>query len=157
MRQHKWALFSFQVSEAIKIGAQVIKENKITVEEVHVDLQELDENITAQKQVNEALGILFFYLYNVLLLYSRIYNIFCFGSKLQWHIIHFIQYVQTLKNIVWKENMICIWSLIEKDDICILLSIFVLYSKFRLLLLQKLCHFNSRILRMKTLKRSSRN
>ncbi|ONK63027.1 uncharacterized protein A4U43_C07F10640 [Asparagus officinalis] len=44
-----------KVSEAIKIGAQVIKENKITVEEVHVHLQELDESITAQKQVNEAL------------------------------------------------------------------------------------------------------
>lgn len=44
-----------KVSEAIKIGARAIKENMISVEEVHVHLQELDENISAQKLVNEAL------------------------------------------------------------------------------------------------------
>lgn len=44
-----------KVSEAIQIGAQVIKENRISVDEVHIHLQELDENFAAQKQVNEAL------------------------------------------------------------------------------------------------------
>ncbi|KAJ6853769.1 charged multivesicular body protein 7 [Iris pallida] len=43
------------VSEAIQIGARAIKENKISVEEIHIHLQELDENIIAQKLVNEAL------------------------------------------------------------------------------------------------------
>lgn len=44
-----------KVSEAIQIGAQAIKENMVSVEEVQIHLQELDENLAAQKQVNEAL------------------------------------------------------------------------------------------------------
>ncbi|XP_010909481.2 uncharacterized protein [Elaeis guineensis] len=44
-----------KVSEAIQIGAQAIKEHRISVEEVHLHLQELDEQVAAQKQVEEAL------------------------------------------------------------------------------------------------------
>lgn len=44
-----------KVSEAIQIGALAIKEHKISVEEVHLHLQELDEQVSAQKQVDEAL------------------------------------------------------------------------------------------------------
>ncbi|KAG0479281.1 hypothetical protein HPP92_010139 [Vanilla planifolia] len=46
---------SAQVSEAIQIGTRAIKENRITVEEVNVQLQELDECVIDQKQVIEAL------------------------------------------------------------------------------------------------------
>ncbi|KAF5207873.1 charged multivesicular body protein [Thalictrum thalictroides] len=45
-----------KVSEAIQIGAQAIKECGISIEEVHHCLEELDERITSQKQVEEALG-----------------------------------------------------------------------------------------------------
>ncbi|KAG1328317.1 charged multivesicular body protein 7 [Cocos nucifera] len=44
-----------KVSEAIQIGARAIKEHRISVEEVHLHLQELDEQVAAQKQVDEAL------------------------------------------------------------------------------------------------------
>ncbi|KAB1224087.1 Charged multivesicular body protein 7 [Morella rubra] len=44
-----------KVSEAIQIGAQAIKENKISVEEVEFCLQELEESIESQKQVEKAL------------------------------------------------------------------------------------------------------
>lgn len=48
--------FLCQVSEAIQIGTRAIKENKISIEEVQIHLQELDENIASQKQISEALG-----------------------------------------------------------------------------------------------------
>uniref|UniRef100_A0A2N9G718 Charged multivesicular body protein 7 n=1 Tax=Fagus sylvatica TaxID=28930 RepID=A0A2N9G718_FAGSY len=44
-----------KVSEAIQIGAQAIKENNISVEEVEFCLQELEESIESQKQVEKAL------------------------------------------------------------------------------------------------------
>ncbi|KAK6285923.1 hypothetical protein POUND7_012102 [Theobroma cacao] len=44
-----------KVTEAIQIGARAIKENKISVEEVHLCLEELDESIDSQKQVEMAL------------------------------------------------------------------------------------------------------
>ncbi|KAK3026939.1 hypothetical protein RJ639_040345 [Escallonia herrerae] len=43
------------VSEAIQIGARAIKENNMSVEEVQLCLQELDESIDTQKQVEQAL------------------------------------------------------------------------------------------------------
>ncbi|PIA60623.1 hypothetical protein AQUCO_00300257v1 [Aquilegia coerulea] len=45
-----------KVSEAIQIGAQAIKECGISIEEVQHCLEELDERISSQKQVEEALG-----------------------------------------------------------------------------------------------------
>lgn len=48
-----------QVSEAISIGAQVIKENRIGVEEVQHCMEELEESINLQKQVEMALGNIF--------------------------------------------------------------------------------------------------
>ena len=47
-----------KVSEAIQIGAQAMKENNVTVEEVYAHLQELEENVASHKQVDEALGML---------------------------------------------------------------------------------------------------
>ncbi|EEF47153.1 charged multivesicular body protein 7 [Ricinus communis] len=44
-----------KVTEAIQIGAQAMKQNKITVEEVDLCLEELEENIDSQKQVEKAL------------------------------------------------------------------------------------------------------
>ncbi|KAJ0980042.1 hypothetical protein J5N97_015516 [Dioscorea zingiberensis] len=44
-----------KVSEAIQVGAQAIKENKFSVEEIYTHLQELEENVASQKQVDEAL------------------------------------------------------------------------------------------------------
>ncbi|KAK9161888.1 hypothetical protein Syun_008229 [Stephania yunnanensis] len=44
-----------QVSEAIRIGARAIKEIGISVEEVQLTLQELDESVAFQKEVEEAL------------------------------------------------------------------------------------------------------
>lgn len=44
-----------QVSEAIQIGARAIKENAISIEEVHVHLEELNESVASQKQVEDAL------------------------------------------------------------------------------------------------------
>ncbi|XP_022757712.1 charged multivesicular body protein 7 isoform X2 [Durio zibethinus] len=44
-----------KVTEAIQIGARAIKENKISVEEVQLCLEELDESIDSQKQVEKAL------------------------------------------------------------------------------------------------------
>ncbi|KAG0496481.1 hypothetical protein HPP92_001172 [Vanilla planifolia] len=44
-----------KVSEAIQIGTRAIKENRITVEEVNVQLQELDECVIDQKLVIDAL------------------------------------------------------------------------------------------------------
>ncbi|OMO82307.1 Snf7 [Corchorus olitorius] len=44
-----------KVTEAIQIGARAIKENKISVEEVQLCLEELDESIDSQKQVEMAL------------------------------------------------------------------------------------------------------
>ncbi|KAM7276922.1 hypothetical protein ACFE04_018788 [Oxalis oulophora] len=43
------------VSEAILIGARAIKENKISVEEVEICLEELEESIDLQKQVEKSL------------------------------------------------------------------------------------------------------
>ncbi|XP_057965644.1 uncharacterized protein LOC131156186 isoform X1 [Malania oleifera] len=45
-----------KVSEAIQIGARAMKENKISVEEIQLCLQELDESIDSQKQIEKALG-----------------------------------------------------------------------------------------------------
>lgn len=50
------SLYPIQVSEAIQIGARAIKDNSISIEEVHAHLQELDESVASQKQVEEALG-----------------------------------------------------------------------------------------------------
>ncbi|KAM7521363.1 hypothetical protein LguiA_011265 [Lonicera macranthoides] len=47
---------SKEVSEAIQIGARAIKENKISLEEVQVCLQELDESIKSQKQIENVLA-----------------------------------------------------------------------------------------------------
>ncbi|XP_012083024.1 uncharacterized protein LOC105642715 isoform X2 [Jatropha curcas] len=44
-----------KVTEAIQIGAQAMKQNKITVEEVDICLEELEESIDSQKQVEKAL------------------------------------------------------------------------------------------------------
>lgn len=44
-----------RVTEAIQIGVRAIKENKISVEEVELCLEELDESINSQKQVENAL------------------------------------------------------------------------------------------------------
>ncbi|XP_011025277.1 PREDICTED: uncharacterized protein LOC105126188 isoform X3 [Populus euphratica] len=44
-----------KVTEAIRIGAEAMKQNKITVEEVEHCLEELEESIDAQKQVEKAL------------------------------------------------------------------------------------------------------
>ncbi|XVF22213.1 hypothetical protein REPUB_Repub12eG0154300 [Reevesia pubescens] len=44
-----------KVAEAIQVGARAIKENKISVEEVQLCLEELDESIDSQKQVENAL------------------------------------------------------------------------------------------------------
>lgn len=44
-----------KVSEAIKIGAQAIKENKVSVEEVQLCLEELEDTIDSQKQVENIL------------------------------------------------------------------------------------------------------
>ena len=46
----------FQVYEAIQLGAQVIKENKMEVEEVQLCLQELDEFMVSQETIYNALG-----------------------------------------------------------------------------------------------------
>lgn len=53
-----WFSFTLncQVSEAIQVGVQAIKEYNINVEEVQDQLQELDEHIKAQKEVTEVLG-----------------------------------------------------------------------------------------------------
>lgn len=50
-----------QVSEALQIGAQAIKENKISVKEVEHTLQELEDSIDLQKQVETALGKIHFH------------------------------------------------------------------------------------------------
>ncbi|KAF5462313.1 hypothetical protein F2P56_018334 [Juglans regia] len=44
-----------KVSEAIQIGAQAIKENRVNLDEVDICLQELEESIESQKQVDKAL------------------------------------------------------------------------------------------------------
>ncbi|KAJ6338427.1 hypothetical protein OIU76_007987 [Salix suchowensis] len=44
-----------KVTEAIRIGAQAMKQNKISVEEVELCLEELEESNDAQKQVEKAL------------------------------------------------------------------------------------------------------
>ncbi|KAK9136522.1 hypothetical protein Sjap_007116 [Stephania japonica] len=44
-----------QVSEVIRIGARAIKEVGISVEEVQLSMQELDESVAFQKEVEEAL------------------------------------------------------------------------------------------------------
>lgn len=49
-------MFWWQVSEAIKLGAQVIKENEISVDEIEQCLQELNVGIDSMKQVAEVLG-----------------------------------------------------------------------------------------------------
>ncbi|KAI8522488.1 hypothetical protein RHMOL_Rhmol13G0001300 [Rhododendron molle] len=46
---------SKKVTEAIQIGARAIKENRISVEEVQLRLQELEDSIDLQKQVDNAL------------------------------------------------------------------------------------------------------
>lgn len=46
-----------QVSEVMKIGAQAIKQNGVTVEDVEHCLDELEEGILSQKQVEKAFGI----------------------------------------------------------------------------------------------------
>jgi len=87
-----YAVFFFlcQVSEAIHIGAQAIKENRISVEEVHIHLQELDENIAAQKQVNEALGNMLIILCKTFfLILDYIIRIFLSEMNLSLSVIHF--------------------------------------------------------------------
>lgn len=44
-----------KVSEAIQLGARLIKEHGIGVEEVHACLQDLDETIASQKQIEDSL------------------------------------------------------------------------------------------------------
>ncbi|KAG8653364.1 uncharacterized protein LOC110615567 isoform X2 [Manihot esculenta] len=44
-----------KVTEAIQIGAQAMKQNRITMEEVDLCLEELEESIDSQKQVEKAL------------------------------------------------------------------------------------------------------
>lgn len=45
-----------KVTEAVQIGAKAIKECGISIEEVENCLEELDERVSSQKQVEEALG-----------------------------------------------------------------------------------------------------
>nr|GMD68840.1 charged multivesicular body protein 7 isoform X1 [Ipomoea batatas] len=47
---------SKQVSEAIRVGTQAIKEYRISVEDVELSLEELDKYIESQNQVNEVLA-----------------------------------------------------------------------------------------------------
>ncbi|XP_019163162.1 PREDICTED: uncharacterized protein LOC109159513 [Ipomoea nil] len=47
---------SKQVSEAIRVGMQTIKEYRISVEDVELSLEELDKYIESQNQVNEVLA-----------------------------------------------------------------------------------------------------
>lgn len=47
---------AWQASEAIRIGAQAIRKHKISIEQVHLCLEELSETVASQKQVDEALG-----------------------------------------------------------------------------------------------------
>nr|GMD70893.1 charged multivesicular body protein 7 isoform X1 [Ipomoea batatas] len=47
---------SKQVSEAIRVGTQAIKEYRISVEDVELSLEELDKYIESQNQVSEVLG-----------------------------------------------------------------------------------------------------
>ncbi|OAY73578.1 charged multivesicular body protein 7 [Ananas comosus] len=46
-----------KVSEAIQVGARAIKEHRISIEEVHHHLQELDAVVAAQKQVDAVLEV----------------------------------------------------------------------------------------------------
>ncbi|XP_020520601.1 charged multivesicular body protein 7 isoform X2 [Amborella trichopoda] len=46
-----------KVNEAIQIGARAIKENGISMEEVQICLQELNEGASSQKQIDEALQL----------------------------------------------------------------------------------------------------
>lgn len=43
----------------MQIGAQAIKENKVSVEEVDLCLKDLQESIDSQKELEKALGIFF--------------------------------------------------------------------------------------------------
>ncbi|XP_057854673.1 uncharacterized protein LOC131064539 isoform X2 [Cryptomeria japonica] len=45
-----------KVSEAIQLGAQSIKENGISIEEVHACLQDLDESVALQREMEDSLG-----------------------------------------------------------------------------------------------------
>lgn len=47
-----------KVSEAIQVGVRAMKENRISVEELHLHLRELDDAVAAHKQVNEALEMM---------------------------------------------------------------------------------------------------
>lgn len=50
------SLCVWQVSEAFKTGAKVMKDIKISADEVHDYLEEFEETIESQKQVEKALG-----------------------------------------------------------------------------------------------------
>ncbi|GLJ14696.1 hypothetical protein SUGI_0238200 [Cryptomeria japonica] len=45
-----------KVSEAIQLGAQSIKKNDISIEEVHACLQDLDESVALQREMEDSLG-----------------------------------------------------------------------------------------------------
>lgn len=50
------SLCVWQVSEAIKTGARVMKDITISVDDVHDCLEEIEETIESQKQVEKAFG-----------------------------------------------------------------------------------------------------
>lgn len=50
------SLCVWQVSEAIKTGARVMKDIKISPDEVHDYLEEIEDTIQSQKEVEKALG-----------------------------------------------------------------------------------------------------
>jgi len=45
-----------QVTDAVKIGVQAIKENHVTLAEVQMCLEEVDEAISQQRETQTALG-----------------------------------------------------------------------------------------------------
>lgn len=99
---------NYQVSEAIQVGVQAIKECNINVEEVLDQLQELDEHIKAQKEVAEVLGNAS-YLFNrtkqegfiVITIPGHLGLSFCWGNISQFWPKAFTQIVQ--KMLIWVE------------------------------------------------------
>lgn len=45
-----------QVTDAVKVGVQAIKENHVTLAEVQTCLEEVDEAISQQRETQTALG-----------------------------------------------------------------------------------------------------
>lgn len=80
------------MTEAIQIGVRAIKENKISVEEVELCLEELDESINSQKQVENALGIYVF-------LFIILFYIFVSSKKCHLVFVKLLYCVECLDSI----------------------------------------------------------